>query len=208
VAATPIPSPNRYQRSLLASERSRDTRRKLVRAAVRLWSEKGYDDTTVEEVCAAAGVGRSTYYLHFESKERLLVELTLATASGVAADVETARQTGSLDEQLGRFVDGLVRRMEQVPKTLAVAVMRYNAAGAVTPSTTDAVLFEDILAAVLTDAQRRGEIRADVDAVEIGGVLGGATMDALHRWAGDRSRLSLRESLDLRIELVLTGIRT
>jgi AcrR family transcriptional regulator len=207
---TANPSPNPYRRSLLRQERSLDTRRKLVRAAARLWSEKGYDATTVEEICAAAGVGRTTYYLYFESKERLLVELTLATARGVAADVEEESGTGTLDERLRAFVDGLVRRMESVPKSLAALVMRHVAAGAVQPRppTDDAVLFDDILADILRDAQRRGEVRADVDPREIGDVLGGTTMDALQRWAGGRDRRKLRDSLQLRIELVLDGVRT
>jgi hypothetical protein len=38
--------------------------------------------------------------------------------------------------------------------------------------------------------------------------IGGATMDALQRWAGDRARLNLSDNLQLRIELVLDGLRT
>ena len=55
-----LPGTELSRRSLLKRERSLDTRRKLVRAAARLWSEKGYDTTTVEEICSAAGVGRTT----------------------------------------------------------------------------------------------------------------------------------------------------
>ena len=33
-------------------------------------------------------------------------------------------------------------------------------------------------------------------------------MDALQRWAGERVRLNLRDSLELRIDLILDGIRT
>jgi AcrR family transcriptional regulator len=202
--------PNPYKRSLLRRERSVDTRRRLVRAAARLWSERGYDETTVEEICAAAGVGRTTYYLYFESKEQLLLELTHATARGVASDVAEREAAGSLDEQLRTFVDGLVRRMESVPKSLAALTMRHAVAGIPQPRrpTGDIVLFDDILTEILRDAQRRGEIRADVDARQIGDILGGTTMDALQRWAGDRARLSLRDSLQLRIDLVLDGLRT
>jgi AcrR family transcriptional regulator len=203
-------SPNPYKRSLLRRERSLDTRRKLVRAAARLWSEQGYDDTTVEEICSAAGVGRTTYYLYFESKEQLLLELTHATARGVASDVEEAGGADSLDEQLRTFVDGLVRRMERVPKSLAALTMRHAIAGIPQPRrpADDIVLFDDILTDILRDAQRRGEIRTEVDPRQIGDVLGGTTMDALQRWASERTRVGLRDSLQLRIDLVLDGLRT
>jgi AcrR family transcriptional regulator len=203
-------NPNPYKRALLRRERSLDTRRKLVRAAARLWSEKGYDVTTVEEICAAAGVGRTTYYLYFDSKEQLLLELTHATARGVASDVQEAGEAGTLDEQLHIFVDGLVRRMDSVPRSLAALTMRHAVAGIPRPRRPagEIVLFDDTLTDILRDGQRRGEIRTDVDAREIGDILGGTTMDALQRWADDRARLSLRDSLELRIDLVLDSVRT
>jgi AcrR family transcriptional regulator len=203
-------NPNPYKRSLLRRERSLDTRRKLVRAAARLWSEQGYEGTTVEEICAAAGVGRTTYYLYFESKEQLLLELTHATARGVAGDVADAAATGTLDGELGTFVDGLVRRMETVPKSLAALTMRHAVAGVPDHRRPagDVVLFDDILTEILQGAQRRGEIRSDVDARQIGDVLGGATMDALQRWATERSPMSLRDGLQLRIDLILDGLRS
>jgi AcrR family transcriptional regulator len=202
-------NPNPYRRSLLRRERSLDTRRKLVRAAARLWSERGYDATTVEEICSAAGVGRTTYYLYFESKDQLLIELTLETARGVAGDVEETVAAGTLDEQVLAFIDGVVRRMESVPKSLAALTMRHAVAGTTQPSPAgrDVVLFDDILTQILQDAQRRGEIRADVDTREVGDILGGTTMDALQRWAAERGRLNLRDSLELRIDLILDGIR-
>jgi AcrR family transcriptional regulator len=201
---------NPYRRSLLRRERSHDTRRKLVRAAARLWSEQGFERTTVEEICSEAGVGRSTYYLYFESKDQLLVELTHATAQGVAADLERALASSDLDEELDVFVEGLARRMRTVPRSLAALTIGRAIVGSMTltSSLDEAVLFEDIFTDIIRDAQRRGELRDDVEAAEIGQVLGGSTMDALERWASGRSEETLEHLLQFRIELVLDGLRT
>ncbi|MEV7605785.1 TetR family transcriptional regulator [Paenarthrobacter sp. NPDC089322] len=43
----------------------------LARTAFELFSAKGYDDTTVEEVAAAAGVSRRTLFNYFGTKEDL-----------------------------------------------------------------------------------------------------------------------------------------
>ena len=59
------PTPQPYRRSLLRQERSQNTRRSILRSAAGLWAERDFDSTTVEDICAAAGVGRSTYYLYF-----------------------------------------------------------------------------------------------------------------------------------------------
>ena len=47
------------------------TRASLHRSLMSLILEKGYDSTTVEEICARADVGRSTFYAHFTCKEDL-----------------------------------------------------------------------------------------------------------------------------------------
>src|SRR2546422_4882957 len=56
------------------SERTRDALRE---AANRLFLERGVDATTVDAICAAAGVSKGTFYLYFHRKEDLLVEYGL-----------------------------------------------------------------------------------------------------------------------------------
>jgi AcrR family transcriptional regulator len=47
------------------------TRRALQHAFLRLITEKGYDAVSIQDICEAADVGRSTFYLHFTSKDDL-----------------------------------------------------------------------------------------------------------------------------------------
>jgi len=47
------------------------TRALLQEAHLRLVIEKGYDATSVEDICQAANVGRSTFYSHFADKDDL-----------------------------------------------------------------------------------------------------------------------------------------
>ena len=45
-----------------------ETRRTLAEHALRLFSMNGFDETTVEEIAAAAGVSQRTFFLHFPTK--------------------------------------------------------------------------------------------------------------------------------------------
>jgi AcrR family transcriptional regulator len=47
----------------------------LLRAGVRLFAERGYHPVNVEDVLAAAGVSRATFYAHFASKEDLFTAI-------------------------------------------------------------------------------------------------------------------------------------
>lgn len=47
-------------------------RRELSSAAMELFATKGYEATTVDEIAAAAGVARRTFFRHFRSKEEAI----------------------------------------------------------------------------------------------------------------------------------------
>jgi AcrR family transcriptional regulator len=46
-----------------------ELRRALVATAVELFRTRGYDDTTIDDIAAGAGVGRRTFFRYFRSKE-------------------------------------------------------------------------------------------------------------------------------------------
>ena len=62
-AKTPKSTDRRVQR----------TRRALRDALIELILERGWDKTSVQDVCERADIGRSTFYTHFADKEELLV---------------------------------------------------------------------------------------------------------------------------------------
>ncbi len=59
-------------RRRMIDRRSARTRASLHEALLSLMAEKGYEAVSVEEICARADVGRSTFYGHYTSKDDLL----------------------------------------------------------------------------------------------------------------------------------------
>lgn len=57
------------------TDRGRRTRDRILRAAVDLFSEKGFGDTSVSDVLDASGTGKSQFYHYFESKADLIREV-------------------------------------------------------------------------------------------------------------------------------------
>lgn len=45
------------------------TKRRIFNTAIKMFSEKGYDNTSVEEITAIAGVAKGSLYYHFSKKE-------------------------------------------------------------------------------------------------------------------------------------------
>ncbi len=53
------------------------TKSKLISAAKKIFSEKGYYDTKVSDIVKEAGVAQGTFYLYFKSKEEIFKEIIL-----------------------------------------------------------------------------------------------------------------------------------
>ncbi len=63
----PAAPPSRQER------RKAETRRRIVTAADALFQERGYTDTSIEDIAGAADVAVRTIYLHFESKAAIML---------------------------------------------------------------------------------------------------------------------------------------
>ncbi|PXY32101.1 TetR/AcrR family transcriptional regulator [Prauserella muralis] len=61
------------QYSTLRAQRRAETQRAIQAHAIRLFTERGYDATTVTDVAEAAGVSPMTVYRHFPTKEDLVL---------------------------------------------------------------------------------------------------------------------------------------
>src|SRR5512138_3898449 len=83
-------------------EPSRDDRRvRRTRAALRdalvdLIVERGWDGFGVQDLCARADVGRSTFYLHFADKEEVLADGFGHLGRELRAQLASAGRTGPL----------------------------------------------------------------------------------------------------------------
>jgi AcrR family transcriptional regulator len=88
------------------SRKRRQTRDRLLAAALDAFAERGVYGTAVEDVCARAGFSRGAFYSNFSSKDELLVALYDQQASAIlAALTEQAPPAGAaLEEVVGSLV--------------------------------------------------------------------------------------------------------
>ena len=52
-----------------------ETKKKIIEAARKIISEKGFENVSVDEIMAEAGLGKGTFYSHFSKKEDIIQEL-------------------------------------------------------------------------------------------------------------------------------------
>jgi AcrR family transcriptional regulator len=72
------------------SEKSRTRREQILDAAFNTFAKRGYRDTAVDDIAAAAETSKGGVYFHFPTKEAIFRELMRTTADRLAAKVERA----------------------------------------------------------------------------------------------------------------------
>ena len=77
-------------KSATQAERSRARREQILDAAFHTFTRRGYRDTAVDEIAAAADTSKGGVYFHFPTKEAIFRELMRTTADRLADKVERA----------------------------------------------------------------------------------------------------------------------
>ncbi len=80
--------------STLRQEQARQTRARILDAAQRLFSERGYANTSMEAIARAAGVATDTVYASFQSKPGLLHKLLDVRVGGDEEPVGLLERAG------------------------------------------------------------------------------------------------------------------
>src|SRR5262245_15984544 len=147
----------------------------IVRAALDLLAERGFQAATIEAIALRAGVGRNTIYRRWPSKEELIAdalrELTTDFESFVADDLYSLllswlrdfARTFS-DPLHGRLLVGVLGELQKNPVFADVYADRV-----VRPR-------REALLARLTESREAGELRPDADVEVVADLLGGALL--------------------------------
>ncbi len=81
------PSPESITRR---AARGRATREQLIEVATRLFTERGYEDTSIEAVLTAARVSRGALYHHFAGKDALFEAVVESVENRITAEMTAA----------------------------------------------------------------------------------------------------------------------
>lgn len=187
--------------------RSVEIRERLFRSALALFAQKGFAETTVEDITNAADVGKGTFFNYFPSKEHILLAFGEMQLAKLHDAVEEARHT---DEPLPHFFRSLAQRMTEEPMRnpgiVRALLQAYLSSMPVREGMLD--LQKRVLglhSEIVQMGQERGAVRTDMPALEIAQVIRQAIFGTLLIWTlyGDATLVSRVETT---FDLLWTGI--
>src|SRR5689334_13682407 len=67
-------------------------------AAIDLFAEKGFEETTVDDIVDAAGTSRRTFFRHFESKRDLIAQPVVSYGASITKAIDSSPRASSAAE--------------------------------------------------------------------------------------------------------------
>lgn len=140
------------------------THQRLSRAALELFSSRGYHDTTTAQIAKKAGVAEGTIYRHFPSKQQLLNDLYRAALKWAAKTVEDA--SGATPRaRLTAVAQGLVEGAVRDPAVVKLGLLERHDSVLDDESRRTAREFRMGIERVIAQGKAEGSVRAG--AVEV-----------------------------------------
>jgi AcrR family transcriptional regulator len=182
--------------------RSLQTRERLFRAALDLFAQHGFADTTVEDITNAADVGKGTFFNYFPSKDHLLLAFAEMQLTKLESIIENLRNTR---EPVPQFLRTLAVRMTEEPgrnPSIVRALLLANLSS--TPVREGMRINQarghQLLSEFVKIGQERGEVRNDLPAGDVAHVFRQTVFGTLLVWSlyGDDSLATrIRTALDV-----------
>jgi AcrR family transcriptional regulator len=174
----------------------------LAEAALKLIAFQGFEETTIDQIAASAGVSRRTFFRYFQSKEDVIVESLSEVGEELRAALE-ARPAAeppatALRQALSVFEDACAEYPEKVLRLTKLILH--------TPALYARYLerqaeWRSELAATITRRSTMEELRAAVTA----GVAFAALDAALREWVAGDGKRDLGSLLDETFKLAFSG---
>lgn len=192
-------------------KKKKETRQAIMQAAIRLFSEKGFEKTSIEELAKAAGVGKGTIYGYFQTKTDILHAFCEDELECLHQELTTnADKEIPILEQMVKIYMSEFRHITE-NREFARLFMQQTAF----PRDVDLdrhLAHEDdyfkLLFPLLEKAQDRGELRSDIDLLYITGHFYGLYLLLVSAWFSGRVRTEEAEqALETLFRQVMEGLQ-
>ena len=174
----PVPRPDRRERKRV------ETRERIFDAALRLFAERGYLETTVEDITEAADVGKGTFFNYFRTKEHVLAQYGEERIEQISRALERVRNGESVLSVLEELTANLAGRSSESPELLRSVFAAHLSCAPVRAELQKRIhRARKLMGEIFAVGQQRGDIRRDIPATDLGQLVRLIFMGVTIAWA-------------------------
>lgn len=141
-------------------------RERILRAAIRIFSQKGYFNSKISEIARLAGVADGTIYLYFKNKDDLLISLFEEKMGEVVEDVRArVGDGGSALSRLRIFIRNHMDLLVREAGLIEVIQVELRQSNKFMKEYVPVKFLEylDVISGILEDGKREGVFRPDLN---------------------------------------------
>lgn len=191
------------------------TRAAVLKAALSVFSEKGYASATLEDVAKAANVTRGAVYWHFKGKADLYnTLLEEVSARGAAAIQGAVAQGGTLLEILRRvFISqcALIEDDKEARAVMELALFKTGLDPDLQAGRKKQIESGNALITGIADAMRagiaRGVLRDDMDPTDMARAFLAFENGAIQLWLASPKAFPLKASAESFADILIAGLK-
>ena len=188
---------------------SRQTREKIYKTAIALFNRYGYEAVTIEDITQQTGVSKGAFYVHFSSKDDILLEHFRQTDTYYQNYFDQRDKTGvSAVRQISDFSTYM---MDYIQKHMGLEVTRIvyiNQLREVLPPKKkflgdESRPFHTYLQQVMEQGQRDGEFRRDLSPYQLEQLLVRWMRSVIYDWCWGEGSFDLTREFERHLALML-----
>lgn len=191
-------------------KRKAETRDRIYQIAISLFLQKGYDETTVDEIVAKADIAKGTFFNYFPAKENILDHLGQQRVVMMEQLLDTELQDcQNAKDKINRLYLVLAKANEKEKEQTALVVTQLIKVIARTKKDVNSTIqFQHLLQSIIEEGQQNGEFDQAVNARYVADILSSIYFTVLFMWLNEETNKSLDEEFLGRVSIVLKGIST
>jgi TetR/AcrR family fatty acid metabolism transcriptional regulator len=196
---------------LAINKKANDKYHRILEAAVKVFSEQGFFQSTVSQIAKEAGVADGTIYLYFKNKDDILVHFfSFRTRQVFACLREEVEQADNTIDKLRSLVR---RHLEEFQSDRNMAVVYFTETHKSHRLVEQQIkemskMYLDIVAEIVEQGQEEGIIRKDLYVGLVKRFIVGAVDEVINTWLHSEGKYDLVSMADPLVELFFEGIGT
>ncbi len=183
-------------------------RERIFQAAMALFRQRGFQETTASDIAKAAHVSRGTFFNYFPYKEAVLLDYGSLLLARLREEVKRRLAQGMDPLAVLRFVFQEVAAFTEAEKDLVLPLLYelLNPDPIRARAAFEALPLGDLIAEVLRPLKEAGVVRQDLSLERMGRTLADLYFLSALRWAAYTPHRDLKGELEKTLDLALSGI--
>lgn len=188
----------------------RNTKKKIVSSAWKLFYEQGYDHTTVEDIVELSGTSKGSFYHYFEGKDALLGSLSFLFDDKYEELIPSLPEGMDAFEKLLHINGELFALIEN---TISIDLLaRLYSTQLVTKGERHLLdqsrMYYRVLRQIVAEGQEKGQLKGDLSVNEIVKLYALCERGLMYDWCICNGNYSLKNYGKTMMPMLLVGVRS